>query len=305
MVVIESEADVIRDVVRRLLADEKMTSIVADLRARGVPTVTGALWSHHSMTRLVGYPRLAGLKERNGKLVKADWPAIITRAEHRKLMKLFADPSREQPVSNSPKYLLSGGLLTCDFPLPDDHGTHPCGKPLYTQPSTTATRGYVCRTGSPSYGCGRIRIAAPALEELVASRALARLASPPVLERLKRAIGAVGSEGFSIDQALSDLDDRLREAGEQYARRELSMTTLRAIEKQTKADRKALLERAKQADRLLRLPEPEALAEWWVDASIEDRRELVSLVLDHVKVKPAPRRGNVALDSDRLEFVWK
>ncbi|MEV4704527.1 zinc ribbon domain-containing protein [Actinoplanes sp. NPDC049316] len=306
MVIIPSEAEVILDVARRLLAGETMTSIVADLRARKVPTVTGALWMHHSMTRLMGYPRLAGLREREGKLVKADWPAILTRAQHKKLTSLFNDPERGQPqATNTRKYLLSGGLLSCEFPVQDDEGTHPCGKTLYTQPSAKGTRGYVCRSGSPSYGCGRIRIAAPALEEIVAARALARLASPQVLDRLRRAVGAFGTDGFSIEQDLKDLDDRLREAGEQYARRELSMTTLQAIEKQGKIERKQLLERAKQADRLLSMPAPEALADWWVDASVDQQRELLSLVLDHVKVKPAARRGNVPLDTDRLEFVWK
>ncbi|WP_223160761.1 hypothetical protein, partial [Salinispora cortesiana] len=48
---------------------------------------------------------------------------------------------------------------------------------------------------------------------------------------------------------------------------------------------------------------PEALAEWWVDAPLERRREMLALVLDRIIVKPARRAGVV--DADRLEFVWK
>ncbi|MFI5493551.1 hypothetical protein [Actinoplanes sp. NPDC051859] len=301
--IIELEAEVIVEVARRLLVSaEKMASIVADLRARLVKTVTGGLWSQHSLTRLMKYPRLAGLEERDGKLVKARWPGILTRKQHVQLVALLGDPSREQPdTPNTPKYLLSAGLLTCGCPLKDENGSHPCGKTLYTQPSASKTRGYVCRSSSPSYGCGRIRIGADALEEIVAARALARLASPSVMERLRRAVGAVDT----IDLELKDLDDRLREAGEQYAQRELSMTTLKAIESQGKRERKQLVERQKQAERFQKLPAPEALADWWVDASVDEQRELLSLVLDHVMVKPAPRRGNVPLDPERLEFVWK
>jgi hypothetical protein len=304
---VESEVvEIRRALIDGLLAGKKRREVVADLRGRGVLTTAGRPWTESALARFAQYPRLAGLQPRDGKLVKAPWPAIITRKQHEQLVKLLRNPANAQPTDNKPKYLLSGGLLRCGCLLAagEDGEAHQCGKSLYTQPSTKLTRGYVCRSGSPSYGCGRVRISGPAVEDMVTGAVLARLAKPAVIERLKRAAGPV-TDQVTVDAALADLDKRLTEAGEQYARRELSMTTLKAIEKGIQSEKQGVLERARQAERLMLLPAPEFLADWWVAATVAQRREMVSLMLDHVVVKPAPRRGNIPLDPDRLEFVWK
>lgn len=305
--IIPAEAEVIREVAQRVLAGESMRSIVADLRKRGVTTSAGRPWTQQSLSRLLRNPRLAGLKTYRGEIVgSGEWEAILDRATHRKVLEILEDPARKQPTTtNVRKYLLSGGFLECGYPLVDDDGTHRCGKPLYTQPSNSGKRGYVCRSGSPSYGCGRIRIAAASLEEEVAARALARLASPKVRARLEAHAGMPAAE--SIAGALSAIDDRLAEAGQAYAKREISLVTLKAIEEEARRERRDLQERLDQAARLQALPAttPEGLAEWWVDAPLERRRELLALVLDKIIVKPASRPGKTHLDTERLEFVWK
>ena len=310
--IIPEEAAVIRQVAKRVIAGESMRSSVADLRAREVLTSTGRPWTQQSLGRLLKNPRLAGIKRYpDGTAAPGDWPEIISEATHRKLVAILDDPSRKQPLTtNTRKYLLSGGFLECGVQVPDEDGggTHACGKPLYTQPSNSGKRGYVCRSGSPSYGCGRVRIAAEPLEEETTVRALARLGSPKVRARLEKAIGAAAAAGEeSTKEALAGLDERLREAGQEYARREISMVTLKAIEAQARQDQKALREQLAQAERLKSLPatSPEALAEWWVDAPLDRRRDLLALVLDKVIVKPATRPGRANLDPDRLEFVWK
>jgi hypothetical protein len=305
--IVEPEAVELRESARRLLAGESIRSVVADLRARKVPTSAGGQWTHHSLSRLLRNPRLVALRTRKGgAVVKATWPAILDKNTHRKLVKLLSDPERGSPQgTNVRKYLLSGGFLECGYPL-DDEG-HTCGHQLYSQPSNSGKRGYVCRKGSPSYGCGRIRIAADSLEEEVATRALARLASPRVRERLERSIGDMADDS-QLTKALTAIDERLVEAGKNYAGgRQISMVTLRAIEREAQEEKKSLLERAAQAKRLKSLPAttPEALAAWWVDAPLERRRELLALVLQKVIIRPATRLGYIDLDIDRLEFVWK
>lgn len=310
--IIAAEAEVIRQVAKRLIAGESMRSTVADLRARGVVTSTGRPWTQQSLGRLLKNPRLAGIKTYRGEVVgRGEWPEVISEVAHKKLVAILDDPSRKQPLTtNVRKYLLSGGFLVCGYQVPDADGvgTHACGKTLYTQPSNSGKRGYVCRSGSPSYGCGRIRIAAEPLEEEAAVRALARLGSAKVRARLEKAIGAVAADGdAAVKEALAGLDERLQEAGQEYARRDISMVTLKAIEAEVRREQKALREQLAQAERLRGLPAttPEALAAWWVDAPLERRRELLALVLDRVIVKPATRTGMVRLDPERLEFVWK
>ncbi|NLU77810.1 hypothetical protein HCA58_05240 [Micromonospora sp. HNM0581] len=308
--VIEAEAVVIRDVVRRTLAEESLRSIVADLRRREIVTSAGRPWTQQSLSRLLRNPRLAGLRTYHGEVVgKGQWDAIIDKATHKKLLALLDAPERKQPfATNVRKYLLSGGFLMCGYPLEGEGDeAHLCGKWLYTQPSNSGKRGYVCRSGSPSYGCGRIRIAAASLEEEVAARALARLASPKVRARLTAALAKAPLAGEDVEQALAAIDERLVEAGQEYARRQISLVTLKAIEDEAKQERRSLQEAQAQATRLRSLPAttPEGLAEWWVDAPLERRRELLALVLDRIVVRPATRPGVTHLDADRLEFVWK
>lgn len=309
--IVDQEATVIREVVKRVLSGESMRSAVVDLRARGITTSAGRQWTQQSLSRLLRNPRLAGLRTYHGEVVgKGQWPAVVDEQTHQKLLELLDDPSRKQPyATNVRKYLLSGGFLVCGYPLPneDGEGTHPCGKSLYTQPSNSGKRGYVCRSGSPSYGCGRIRIAAEPLEEEVTARALARLASPKVRARLEKAVGAAADGDEQVKAALAALDERLVEAGQEYARRDISMVTLKAIEAEVRREQKQLREQLAQAARLQGLPAttPDALAAWWVDAPLERRRDLLALVLDRVVVKPATRAGVIHLDLDRLEFVWK
>ncbi|WP_433728415.1 recombinase family protein [Actinoplanes sp. CA-051413] len=287
-----------------LLGGKKAGAVVADLRNRGVPTVTGAAWTESALRRFARYPRLAGLRRAQGELVAAPWPAIITRRQHEQLVRLLGDPAPKRPADNQPKYLLSGGLLVCGSGIEADRAgdPYPCGKTLYTQPSGSVTRGYICRSGGPSYGCGRTRISGPAVEAVVATRALTRLSSPTVLGRLRRSAGAAGAH---LDELLTDLDDRLREAGAEHARGELGPQALQWLRDRTKQERDALRERARQAERLAKLPDPAALATWWTDAEVREKRELISLVLHHVVVHRAPRRGNVPFDPERLEFLWK
>ncbi len=308
--VIEAEAAVIREVVQRVLDGESMRSTVADLRKREITTSAGRPWTQQSLSRLLRNPRLAGLKTYLGEVVgQGEWKPILDESTHGKLLEILDDPSRKQPAAtNVRKYLLSGGFLECGFPVEGDGDeVRRCGKSLYTQPSNSGKRGYVCRSGSPSYGCGRIRIAAASLEDEVATRALARLASPKVRARLEAAVGSATLTDEHIARALEAIDERLAEAGQAYAKREISLVTLKAIEDEARQERRSLQETLAQAARLQSLPAttPEGLAAWWVDAPLERRRELLALVLDRIIVKPATQPGKTQLDAERLEFVWK
>ena len=53
-------------------------------------------------------PRLAGLREWQGKTYPAQWPAILDADTHERLVRLFADPSRRAHVVGRKRHLLSG-----------------------------------------------------------------------------------------------------------------------------------------------------------------------------------------------------
>ena len=56
------------------------------------------------------------------------------------------------------------------------------------------------------------------------------------------------------------------------------------------------------------IPEPSAddIITWWETASAARRRDVVSVILDHVTVMPAEgRRDNGSVVTDRLQHEWK
>jgi hypothetical protein len=304
--VIEHEAEVIREFVARVLGGDSLTSIIGDMRRRKVPSAAGADWTQTSLRRLLQNPRLAGIPGERDRAAGRSVPAIISKADHAALVKILSDPARApESLTNVRRYLLSGGLLRCGGLVEVDGVEQVCGKPLYTQPSNSGKRGYVCRAGAPSYGCGRIRIAAEGLEDEVRDRVLARLSTAKVRRQLEAAMRRIDVD--KVKAELAELDERLAEAGREYATRRISMTTVRAVEAEVASQRAQMEEMLVQAERVANLPPAtlESLAEWWVDAPMNRRWEVIQVVLDHVVVRKASRRGPTRLDPDRIDFVWR
>ena len=77
-------------------------------------------WEETSLVKTLESPRLAGLREWQGKTYPAQWPAILDEDTHERLVKLFADPSRRAHVVGRKRHLLSG-IARCGK----------CGGPLY------------------------------------------------------------------------------------------------------------------------------------------------------------------------------
>ena len=59
----ESEAEVIREGVRRVLADESLASISRDWHARGIVSPAGKPWKAHGLRRLLASARISGRRE--------------------------------------------------------------------------------------------------------------------------------------------------------------------------------------------------------------------------------------------------
>jgi DNA invertase Pin-like site-specific DNA recombinase len=90
----ESEAAVIRECAKRLLAGEAIRSLCRDLDERQIPTVTGGRWTTQTLRRLLRSGRISGQREHHGELVAvAEWPAIIARAQTTRIRALFSDPA--------------------------------------------------------------------------------------------------------------------------------------------------------------------------------------------------------------------
>ncbi len=292
------EAALVREAARRVLAGEGVGTVLADWDRRGVPTVTGKGWRTTSLRRLLLSPRIAGLRQLRGEAVgPALWPALISEADHERLVRLLSDPARRK--GGRPRdYLLTGGLARCGL----------CDAKLVARPRSGGARCYVCATGVDFSGCGKIRRLADPVEELVRDAVLYRLASPAVGEALADA----GDDEAADDSALG----RLREAeaalreldADYYEHRRLSraryLDLSERLTAQVQAARDALA--ARQGAAVLRgLPATEeALRERWDAEAQPWRRALVAAVVERVVFLPAVKGRNV-FDPEAINVVWR
>lgn len=298
--VVPEEAEAIRNVVNRILQGESVRSIVMGLNEAGHRTSWGKDWHSTSLRRLILNPRISGRRVYRGKTTKGNWPAIITPQLQAQAAKALEERTRahgRQQIRSPRRYFLTGGLLTCGL----------CGHALTSQPSGANKRAYVCRKGAGLPGCGRIRIIADPIEREVAERVLTRLASPAVRRRLAAAISRVGSTGEPAAMVLQRGESDLTILGRDYADHLIGRTEFLAARDRIQEHMDEAKSRLAAQAQLEQLPEPdpESLAEWWTEADLSRRRDLVALVLDHIVVGPATRRGPVGLDEDRLTWVWR
>jgi hypothetical protein len=102
------EAEALRDAAERILRGETVGSVIREWTQRGIRQSGDGRWEETSLVNTLRSPRLAGLREWQGKTYPATWPAILDLDTHERLVKLFADPSRRAHVVGRKRHLLSG-----------------------------------------------------------------------------------------------------------------------------------------------------------------------------------------------------
>jgi site-specific DNA recombinase len=118
---VPDEADVIREIVGRVLNGESLGSVARSLNERGIPTARGYRtdddgnptdepyrWHQSSVGHMLTSPHLAALRMHNGNETAAQWPEVIDVPTWRALNRKLTDPSRLSPKSPTRRYLLSG-----------------------------------------------------------------------------------------------------------------------------------------------------------------------------------------------------
>lgn len=188
------QADIVREIVDRLLAGDTLKGITDDLNARGVPapragtvyknrargqTPDGQMWNKSSVRKIAMRPANIGMRiyhrgRPDEQLLPAAWPKIVDPDKHERVVALLSDPSRRLQRSAARMHLLSWGIGECGV----------CGDHLRVSPKGNAKWGkkqklYVC----DRKGCvGRNEEAVDRRVEAVMVKLLSR---PDVLELLE------------------------------------------------------------------------------------------------------------------------
>jgi site-specific DNA recombinase len=289
------EAAIIHEAAARILAGEPLRSVAMDLNRRSIPTSTGGQWRAETLRQTLVSPRVAGLRTHHGVVVgSGGYPAILDEDTYRRLEATV----RHRNGSRGPqgrKYLLSG-FLRC----------HACNRPMYGHRNADGRLTYIC--APQPRGCGRTKIGAEPVDELVRDRVLDYLDTPALAAALeaheRKSAGTIDLDALRRDEsALEELArdyyaDHIIGKAEYLAARD---TLQRRIEA---AQRK--LSRSNGSGTLHGLAGTGvALREVWEHEPLDWRRTIIGAVLESITIGPA-RRGYNRFDPTRVgEPVWR
>lgn len=299
----ESEAQVIRDATKGVLAGRTLAALTRELNERGVQTSgRSATWKYGALRDMLIRPRNAGLLARGlpGKsgqsyefevLGPASWPAIVSEDEWRALVALVTDPSRRTTPTNETKWLGSG-IYRCGVPIVDDSGQErPCGGRLRATPhGGTYARQYQRRYLYRCAESAHLTIGQKQTDEYVRGVIAELVRDPRIVasmspgtpdlaaDREQRLTLAARLEAFESDYALGNI------TGPQLAR---ATTTIEAELAKVDARLAKGLSRSASSS-VLRAPDP---GQAFLDAPIDVQRAVLASVL-RVEVLPAMSRGS-------------
>jgi hypothetical protein len=179
-----------------------------------------------------------------------------------------------------------------------------CGTNLVARPRGDKRRCMVCATGPGFHGCGKIRVLAEPVEELVTEMLLTRLDSP--------ALAAVLDHGDGDDTAeldeLARLDHRRVELGEMWAAGELDRASWAVALRRLDADVNAVSERVRQRSTASPLAAygdvKGGLRASWPNLHIDQQRAIIGAAVDTVVIGPAVK-GRNTFDESRVSIKWK
>jgi DNA invertase Pin-like site-specific DNA recombinase len=289
------EAEVIRELARRVLAGDSLKALAQDLNGRGIRTSTGKEWAPGTIGRMLRLARLSGQREHHGEiLAQAEWPAIISPAETAKLRAKLGDPDRR--TNRAARRYLLPRLLRCGR----------CGNQLHSRPRADRVGRYVCASGPGFGGCGKLTILAEPVDLFVAEAVLHRLESPLLPEAIRRP--SDDGEGAEWTAEAERAQARLDELAEMWAAGEITrseyLKARASIEKRRTLARKRLAQLNRQAALVPFIGDAKRVRGEWKVMTLSRQAEIVRALVEYIEVAPG-RPGYNRFDPTRLRPVWR
>lgn len=294
-----AEAEVLREVARRVLDGERVHAICADLDARGVKPVKAKRWSTKAMSDILRGGRVYGLRVFRGEISgPATWPAIIDPDLRPEILATLQRNSHG--AGKAALRYWCNQLLWCGR----------CGEPLVGRWETNRKRShsYWCHYMEPHHGCGRILINGPGVEAEVERQVLAYLGRADVVAALTAGAGRVAVA--ETKRLLTADEADLRALARAHGNRQISLAEwleARApIEARIKTYEAALKAALPGQVRAFLAANDHGAA--WGSLTPESKRELVRVVLDSDGYKgwaiaPADPTKRRAFDAGRMSLI--
>jgi DNA invertase Pin-like site-specific DNA recombinase len=304
-----SQAAVLREAAKRLLAGETLYSVTSDLNRREIPSPRGraAGWKSANLRGTITRATLAGWREwrpgtsttKGGSglgafLAKGTWTPILERDEVERLRALLFDPVRvtsRRPVEN-----LLTGVLRCGI----------CGLGLNGSGDNRRTsnpRRYRCIRQPGDAHCGRTSVVAEPVEAIIEGAVV------EVLARSRfRTVGAAAGDIAAAEQEL---------LAARKARDELAADRARGLitPSEWATMRRVLIERMDRAEHAVAIagsgltaiknvPSGAAARKWWAGATTAQKRVVIRALIKSVEIAPVTK-SSPRFDPSRVgDPVW-
>ncbi len=305
VIVIEREAEVVREAFQRYAAGDSFYALAKDWNERGIRTpdrikktpdpatgemvetvVPGAQWTMTQVRRIVTNGHYAGLLAHKGESIEgtAGWPAIVTEDVFYACQDVREDRSREGAWSRANKHLLSN-VVRCGV----------CGGRMLARPDRRRMVYACCTRWCVSRGVEDV-------DGLVEAVVLARLADKEIVKRLRKR-----PDTAPLTEELADLRKRRDAVADLVA--DGLITKRKAREQlQELAER---IDRAQSRLRSLRSKSPLSdialardIPRRWANLPVLDKRRIIAelgLVVEVLKAKP----GRRPFDPATVRFTWE
>lgn len=314
--IIENEAIVRREATQRIIAGEREVDLVRDFNVRGITNGSGGKWRMGNVKawlmrkRDVAFGEFPGPGTRihKSKEYPAIWPALISKEDYELMAAAFKMRSngRKSGLVNGRQYLLSGIVRD---------GIN--GVPMYgkrrKRKNGTYDRRYI---SVPQNGYG----------EKITGRKLARSAEAVDLWVTECVIEAFDTPEVAAMLTPPENRDRIRELVELRSKQQLHLQRLvtdygvgilsrdelviaKQAAQQVLNETESELAKLQTAKAIAAIPAGQALHEFMATASIEQKRKVILLVVDHIVIKPGHPRGKMwrgyQFDPNSVEIVWR
>jgi DNA invertase Pin-like site-specific DNA recombinase len=289
MTIRADEAEALRAAASAVLAGESLTEIARTWNAQEIkpPQSKKGTWTATQIRSVLSNPLHAALRVHRGEVVgPAEWPPVLDRATHERLVSLLTDPARKRRTPSSRSLLT--GIVYCE-----------CGGPM-TRDVNNGKRVLRCRRGPGLPGCGSVSIVSEPVETMVSEYVIGRLDATTAVADAH--VDLHTGDRDAAAGTLEELEQRLTDVGEMFAAGDITrgeFTRMRASLHAKIKDARRQLRPARARHALDAITSK--IGDVWDDLSRDRKREIIAAVVERVTVAPATRRRG--FDPDRITIT--